>query len=103
MTKRVLESLRMFPHALELDSNAMDAALAQVPSARGVFAVFSADTGAEPYISQTANLRRRLQRLLGADGTAGKRLNLRHRAARLEFSATGSALNWMGSLRRALP
>ena len=82
----------MFPHALELDSNAMDAALAQLPSARGVFAVFSADTAAEPYISQTANLRRRLQRLLGADGTAGKRLNLRHRAARLEFSATGSAL-----------
>jgi excinuclease ABC subunit C len=81
----------MFRTALELESG-MDAALAQVPSARGVFAVFSADAAAEPYISQTANLRRRLQRLLGADGAATKRLNLRDRAARVEYSATGSPL-----------
>jgi excinuclease ABC subunit C len=81
----------VFPFALELGSDP-DAALAQLPSAAGVFAIFAADPAAEPYISQSADLRRRLRRLLGPRDESSKRLNLRQRAARVEWAATGSKL-----------
>ena len=49
-----------------------------------------ASPGDEPYVSKTANLRRRLQRLLGApDPTQGRRLNLRERVGALEFLEVG--------------
>jgi excinuclease ABC subunit C len=44
----------------------------------------------EPYISKTANLRRRLQRLLGLPSEHSKRLNLRDRVREIEFTLTGS-------------
>jgi excinuclease UvrABC nuclease subunit len=58
----------------------------QLPAAAAVF-VLRGD--GEPYVSKTANLRRRLQRLLGP-ATEGKRLNLRSRVRAIEFTATGS-------------
>jgi len=42
------------------------------------------------YISKTANLRRRLQRLLGPVTGQSKRLNLRDRVREIEFTPTGS-------------
>lgn len=90
----------MFAHALELGPD-IDAALAQVPAARGVFALFGHDLGAEPYISQSADLRRRLRRLLDTEGSSTRRLNLRKRAVRVEWSLTGSQLESLLCLYRA--
>ncbi len=46
---------------------------------------------AEPYLIRTADLRRRLQRLLGPADPAGKRLNLREFARAIRYRETGSA------------
>ena len=48
------------------------------------------DAQAEPYVSKTANLRRRLQRLLGPVEERTKKLNLRDRVHVIEFAPTGS-------------
>lgn len=61
-----------------------------VPPVPAVFLLRGADSNAEPYVSKTANLRRRLQRLLGQPVEASKRLNLRDRIRWAEFTATGS-------------
>jgi excinuclease ABC subunit C len=61
-----------------------------VPAAPAVFLLRGEDTHAEPYISKTANLRRRLQRLLGPIEERTKKLNLRDRVRLIEYSATGS-------------
>ena len=44
----------------------------------------------EPYVSKTANLRRRLERLLSPPEERTKRLNLRDRVRSIEYSLTGS-------------
>ena len=44
----------------------------------------------EPYVSKTANLRRRLLRLLGPAAELSKRLNLRGRVREIQFTLTGS-------------
>ena len=61
-----------------------------VPSAPAVFLLRGHDPQAEPYVSKTANLRRRLQRLLGAPAEHSKKLNLRDRVRWIEYSPTGS-------------
>jgi len=63
---------------------------AAVPGAPAVFLLRGDDAGAEPYVSKTANLRRRLQRLLGPVEERTKKLNLRDRVRWIEYSATGS-------------
>ncbi len=63
---------------------------AAVPAAPAVFLLHGGDAQAEPYISKTANLRRRLQRLLGAPTELSKRLNLRERVRWIEYTPTGS-------------
>jgi excinuclease UvrABC nuclease subunit len=55
-----------------------------------VFLLRGDDPQSEPYISKTANLRRRLQRLLGAPTEHSKKLNLHDRVRWIEYSATGS-------------
>jgi len=49
-----------------------------------------ADAQAEPYVTKTANLRRRLQRLLGPVEERTRKLNLRDRVRVIEYAATGS-------------
>lgn len=63
---------------------------ASVPAAPSVFLLRGEDSQAEPYISKTANLRKRLQRLLGPVEERTKKLNLRDRVRSVEFSPTGS-------------
>jgi excinuclease ABC subunit C len=63
---------------------------AQFPAAPAVFLLRGADASAEPYVSKTANLRRRLQRLLAPPESQSKRLNLRDRVAGIEYTLTGS-------------
>jgi len=61
-----------------------------VPSAPAVFLLRGNDPQAEPYVSKTANLRRRLQRLLGPVEERTKKLNLRDRVRWIEYAPTGS-------------
>ena len=63
---------------------------AAVPPAPAVFALRGSDPHAEPYVSKTANFRRRLQRLLGPVEERTKKLNLRDRIRTIEYSPTGS-------------
>src|ERR1022692_840155 len=61
-----------------------------VPAAPAVFLLRGEDPQSEPYVSKTANLRRRLQRLLGVPTEHSKKLNLRDRVRRIEYTSTGS-------------
>jgi len=61
-----------------------------VPAASAVFLLRPIDPAAEPYVSKTANLRRRLERLLSPPEERSKRLNLRDRVRAIEYSLTGS-------------
>ena len=63
---------------------------ATVPGAAGVFLLRGGDASAEPYVTKTANLRRRLERLLGAPEEHTRRLNLRDRVRWIEYARTGS-------------
>jgi excinuclease ABC subunit C len=63
---------------------------AAVPAAPAVFLLRGEDPQAEPYVSKTANLRRRLQRLLGPVEERTKKLNLRDRVRSIEYAPTGS-------------
>ena len=61
-----------------------------IPAAAAVFLLRAHDPGSEPYVSKTANLRRRLGRLLSTPEEHSKRLNLRDRVRSIEYSVTGS-------------
>ncbi len=61
-----------------------------IPAAPAVFSLGRGDGQAEPYISKTANLRRRLQRLLGATDERSRKLNLRDRVHWIEYTLTDS-------------
>ena len=63
---------------------------AAVPAAAAVFLLRAEGAQAEPYVSKTANLRRRLQRLLGPVQERTKKLNLRDRVESIEYTPTGS-------------
>jgi excinuclease ABC subunit C len=63
---------------------------AAIPASPAVFLLRGADASAEPYVSKTANLRRRLQRLLSPPEERTRRLNLRDRARSIEYTLTGS-------------
>ena len=65
-------------------------AFAAVPAAAGVFLLRGEDAAAEPYVTKTANLRRRLERLLAAPEERSRRLNLRGRVRWIEYARTGS-------------
>jgi excinuclease ABC subunit C len=65
-------------------------AFAAAPAAPAVFMLRGHDLQAEPYVSKTANLRRRLQRLLGEPAEHSKKLNLRDRVGSIEYTSTGS-------------
>jgi excinuclease ABC subunit C len=78
---------------------------AAVPASSAVFLLRGSDENSEPYVSKTANLRRRLQRLLGP--SEGRRLNLRTTARWVEWTTTGSdfeaSLLLYKALRREFP
>lgn len=63
---------------------------AAFPAAPAVFLLRGSDEQAEPYVSKTANLRRRLQRLLAAPEERTRKLNLRDRVRWIEYTLTGS-------------
>jgi excinuclease ABC subunit C len=61
-----------------------------LPSRPGVILIEMAEAGAQPYLAQTADMRRAAERLLREPEGESKRLNLRHVAARIRYRATGS-------------
>jgi excinuclease ABC subunit C len=62
-----------------------------VPAKPAVCLITSREETAEPYLIRTADLRRRIQRLLGPPDPASKRLNLREFAKLVRYRETGSA------------
>ena len=95
-----------FDHRAEFLPENSDDLLRSIPAAPGVFALRGADTSAsasgqiqaEPYLTRTADLRRRLRRLLAPPEAVDdqgrpvlcRRLNLRERVRFIEWTRTGS-------------
>ena len=85
-----------FAHHIDFTPADAEAQLREVPAAPGVFSLRGA-TG-EPYLTRTADLRRRLRRILAPpealnpDGTPvlSKRLNLRDKVRFIDYTRTGS-------------
>ncbi len=91
-----------FQHRTEFLPDASDEILRAIPAAPGVFALrgerVADGAEAEPYLTRTADLRRRLRRLLAPPEAVddqgrpvlSKRLNLRERVRWIEWTRTGS-------------
>jgi len=77
-------------HRLEFVPERDAEIFAAVPPCPAVFLLRGEDSASEPYVSKTANLRRRLVRLLGRSEERSRRLTLRERARWIEYSETGS-------------
>ena len=86
----------MLEHSLPIPENDLEAWLRDLPARPAVFALFGPEApnneGAapEPYISRTANLRRRMYRLLAPKSAGTKRLHLGGTVVRLDYSEVGS-------------
>ena len=91
----------MLTESLEFLPDREAEVFASAPAAPAVFLLRGNDAQAEPYVSKTANLRRRLQRLLGPPDQS-RRLNLRDRVHSIEYTATGSDFESGFLLYRAL-
>ncbi len=76
--------------SLPFDPADPKAALAQLPHASAVFALYGAEAKDEPYIGRTPNLRARLERLLQPSPKHPRRLQLAGRVRRIEYRLTGS-------------
>ena len=63
---------------------------AAAPASPAVFLLRSAEAQAQPYVGKTANLRRRLQRVLGPIVERTKKLNLRDHVRMIEYTPSGS-------------
>ena len=77
----------MLARSLTFSPDQGDSFFQEIPLAAAVFLLRGEG---EPYVSKTANLRRRLQRLLGRPTELTRRLNLRDRVRAIEFTLTGS-------------
>ena len=85
-----------FDHRIEFSPQNSDELLRTIPAAPGVFSL-RGEAG-EPYLTRTADLRRRLRRLLAPPEAVdehgrpilSKRLNLRERVRFIEYTRTGS-------------
>ena len=75
---------------LEFQPERDEAFFALMPERAAVCLILSRDSKAEPYLIRTADLRRRLQRLLGPSEPSNRRLNLREFADRVRYRETGS-------------
>ena len=80
----------MLTHSIPFATDHPGDYFTQFPARPAVFALRGPDESAEPYVGKTANLRKRLLRLLSPPESQSKRLNLRERVGRIEYSLTGS-------------
>ncbi|QNI36414.1 excinuclease ABC subunit UvrC [Edaphobacter albus] len=79
-----------FDKNLAFSAENADEVLRSVPALPGVFALYGKQEGSEPYLTRAADIRRRMKRLLAPPESQSKRLNLRDRVARIEYTVTGS-------------
>src|SRR6266853_5310838 len=84
--------MREFDSRADFDVTRDSEFFVALPERAAVFAVEPRAelTGASPYLLRTANLRRRLARLLGPPEPGSKRLNLREFAAGVRYRIAGS-------------
>jgi excinuclease ABC subunit C len=80
-----------FDHVVEFAPAQADEILRAVPAQPGVFSLYGQRKEDVPYLTQTADLRRRMRRLLDPPESQSKRLNLREKVARIEYCITGSS------------
>jgi excinuclease UvrABC nuclease subunit len=92
----------LLTHSIPFASTRPPDFFTQFAAAPAVFALRGADQSAEPFVSKTANLRRRLLRLLSPPESQSRRLNLRERVATIEYSLTGSDFESVFLLYRVL-
>jgi len=76
-------------HRLEFDAGRDHEIFASIPATPAVF-LLRGNEASEPYVTKTANLRRRLQRLLSPPEQQTQRLNLRDRVRSIAYTPTGS-------------
>ncbi|MBS1820674.1 MAG: excinuclease ABC subunit C [Acidobacteria bacterium] len=79
-----------FAKSIAFSPENADETLRSVPTLSGVFALYGEQANSEPYLTRAADLRRRMKRLLAPPESQSKRLNLRERVARIEYTVTGS-------------
>ncbi|HMK23884.1 MAG TPA: hypothetical protein VK466_16240, partial [Terriglobales bacterium] len=79
----------MLLNRLEFEGERDNELFSTLPARPAVFALRGA-TGSEPYISKTANLQRRMRRLLAPPEERSKRLNLREVVRTIEYTLVGS-------------
>jgi hypothetical protein len=79
-----------FEHVVAFAPEQADEILRSIPAQPGVFALRGPRAEDAPYLTQTTDLRRRMRRLLDPPESQSKRLNLREKVARIEYSVTGS-------------
>ena len=79
-----------FEEVVDFDTARAEEILRGIPALPGVFALYGAREGDEPYLTRTADLRRRIQRILAPPESQSKRLNLREKVARIGYCVTGS-------------
>ncbi len=89
----------MLAHTLPFPADAPETWFGELPASAAVFLLRG---DGEPYVSKTANLRRRIQRLLGRPFENSTRLNLRDRVRTLEYAPTGSEFESQLLLYRTL-
>jgi excinuclease ABC subunit C len=79
-----------FENIVAFSPEQADEALTSIPASPGVFALYGDQPNSEPYLTRAADLRRRMKRLLAPPESQSKRLNLRDRVTRIEYTITGS-------------
>ena len=84
-----------FEHSLAFSSENSAETLRILPALPGVFALHGQPAGegqadAQPYLTRAADVRRRVTRILAPPDSQSKRLNLRDRVARIDYTVTGS-------------
>jgi excinuclease ABC subunit C len=75
---------------LQFDASRDAEVFAALPPQQGVILIEMRDQQSEPYLTQTADIRRAAERLLRSPEAGSKRLNLRDVAARIRYRVTGS-------------
>ena len=99
-----------FGHEVRFAAERAREIVREVPEAPGIFCLYGHAEGDQPYVTRSANLRRRVARLvdppeaLGPDGVpvVSKRLNLRERVGRVAWTVTGSEFESLLVLYRAM-
>ncbi len=79
-----------FEHTVAFSPESAADILRAIPALPGVFALHGPRDEDQPYLTRAADLRRRITRILAPPDSQSKRLNLRDRVARIDYTVTGS-------------